>query len=477
MIKIIISESKKVKPKKNLRFVLRESLLNEITMEQALVAVNSKATKKIIFNYLQPILDKEEQKRKLNNQYTFDDYRESMFKTCVSILSDNIKKHIPEDIEENDKALCVIWLKNIFLSSDKNFYDYVFKEEFYEIIPLYLERFFQWKQFINPEFKDLNKIKTVTDLENIIKDAMPRYHDHQAKKLNLDAEKGTEVIYEDDKWKIFIPHNKGAACELGKGTDWCTAAPGLEYYAQYHKPDDPLFIIYRKPMSSMEKEITSDNPEMRGAFDKYQFHYGSSQFMDSSDQQISTQSGGIDILKEVHKILSNTVGEKYSFLKNAFIETDRGLSKKVIETDGDVDSSITYVDLATKQRYGGHLPAIKITNYDEGTRYQLSWFDLVEVENTHDDFKSYKGTESKTDGPCVLVIFKTPDDISLNVCKWYIDGKYVAALNSDSGLNVVNKHMWAFENGSLMEHYEENIKGKESEFAESILQQYVGDDK
>lgn len=467
MIKIIISESKKVKPKKNLRFVLRESLLivlresllNEVTMEQVLVAVTSKTTRNIIFNYLQPFLDKDEQKRKQNNHFTFDDYRESMLETYITIFQEQIQKHIPSDIDENAKALCVIWLKNYFLSNIDVFDKFVYQQEYVDHISTYLERFFQFKNFIEPrEKRDLNAIKDFKELEILVKQAQPLYQTHQAKKLNLDAEKGTEVIYEDEKWKIFIPHNKGAACELGKGTVWCTAAPGLEYYKQYHKPDDPLFIIYEK-----QDQLAKD---LNLTVQKYQFHYGSGQFMDATDTPIEDT----ELFKKVHKILLNTVGDKFPFFKS-FLETDIGYSKKNIEKNSDGTLNIEYGDVLTGQLSPSVYPNVKVKKISTVTSYLMDWSNGNYIENRH--------------GPGRVEIRLENEDkvLSLYLVEWRVkeDSSEIAILEhdivnvagqtdaSEYNLQIFDEKIW---NSLFKKDYEQNIKGREEEYAKEILQKY-----
>jgi hypothetical protein len=129
-----------------------------------------------------------------------------------------------------------------------------------------LETFFQHNRFMSE--RDINNIRSIVDLHDMVKAAKPKIQAYLDKQSYLDAEQGKQTIYEDDNWQIVIPTNKGAACELGKGTDWCTAAPGLDYYEEYHKPNDPLFIFVNKR-----------DPE-----DRYQFHFGTGQFMDQNDQ-------------------------------------------------------------------------------------------------------------------------------------------------------------------------------------------------
>ena len=59
---------------------------------------------------------------------------------------------------------------------------------------------------------------------------------------------------------------KGVACDLGSGTEWCTAHSEANYFEDYIK-DGPLYIF------------------IKGS-EKYQFHYESGQFMDKDDQPV-----------------------------------------------------------------------------------------------------------------------------------------------------------------------------------------------
>ena len=61
---------------------------------------------------------------------------------------------------------------------------------------------------------------------------------------------------------------KGVSCELGSGTEWCTADSRASYFERYIK-DGPLYIF--------------DN----GKGEKYQFHFESGQFMDKNDTPVA----------------------------------------------------------------------------------------------------------------------------------------------------------------------------------------------
>ena len=155
-----------------------------------------------------------------------------------------------------------------------------------------IEKFFHWNNFITNGKKDLNSVQDYGELGQLVKDAGILYKQWQEKQEQKDAEAGKEVLLDNDRWQIIVIHNKGAACQLGKGTDWCTAAPGLEYFKQYYKPNDPLFYILDK----------SDDA-------RYQFHFGSKQFMDEWDSPLRPTS---TIYRQIMEVLTDVVPPKYT---------------------------------------------------------------------------------------------------------------------------------------------------------------------
>jgi hypothetical protein len=175
------------------------------------------------------------------------------------------------------------------------------------------------QDFIPDEYpKDINRIPDFITLHNIVTTTRPIYDAHQEKKSYLDASEGMDVIYDGPEWQIIIPRNKGAACELGKGTDWCTAAPGLDYYEQYHKEDDPLFVFKSKKQ-----------PEHLDW--RYQFHYGSEQFMDTNDHPVDA-----DMFVLLHSLLVNNVSPDMlpKKAKDIIIQGDTAVKKTVKKLSG-----------------------------------------------------------------------------------------------------------------------------------------------
>lgn len=152
-----------------------------------------------------------------------------------------------------------------------------------------IENFFHWNRFIRDGKRDLNSVVDFEELFQLVEEAKPLYQEWQKKQEDKDAEAGQEVLLDDTDWKIIAIHNKGAACKLGKGTEWCTAAPGLNYFKEYYRPNDPLFFILDKINNA-----------------RYQFHFGSDQYMDINDNPVS------DRLEELLMyVLAPVVPEKY----------------------------------------------------------------------------------------------------------------------------------------------------------------------
>jgi len=139
-----------------------------------------------------------------------------------------------------------------------------------------LERY--WHSHDYSDQKDIFSIKSFADLAVAADRAKNKYDAAQADKEYLDADNpgAVEVFRDDNKWRIYALHNKGAACKFGKGTEWCTAAPGQNYFEEYYEPDDPLFYF-------------EDKENLGGFNGRWQIHFGSEQFMDERDREIDDE--------------------------------------------------------------------------------------------------------------------------------------------------------------------------------------------
>ena len=234
--------------------------LNEVSFSDAKEILDSKRTLKIIKAYR---YDKGQ-----------DDTINSWDAPLINTQHRNFKNYlldmIPDDLTDNQKGTSTLWLLKVAREDPKVAADLI--DGRVAVGPRRsLETFFHHQRFMPNQ--DLMQIKTMSDLVIMTYAAKEEIEKAQDKKNYLDAGEGTEIFRDDSKWTIAALHNKGAACELGKNTDWCTAAPGLDYFEDYYKEDDPLFYFQNK-----------------SNLNKFQFHYGSSQFMNSKDERVDKES-------------------------------------------------------------------------------------------------------------------------------------------------------------------------------------------
>lgn len=76
-----------------------------------------------------------------------------------------------------------------------------------------------------------------------------------------------KLLYSGDLGQLIVPKTEQASCELGRGTEWCTASERDNQFDRYSS-DGPLYVWI--------------DPKGK----KFQFHFESAQFMDSADTPI-----------------------------------------------------------------------------------------------------------------------------------------------------------------------------------------------
>ena len=255
--------------------------LNEVSFEDAKEILNSKRTLKIIKAY----------RYEKGQDDTINSWDAPLINTQHRNFKNYLLDLVPYDLTDNQKGTSVLWLLKISRENPKVAASLI--DGRITIGPRQsLETFFHHQRFMPKQ--DLMQIKTMEDLVAMTYAAKEEIDKAQEKKNYLDAEQGTEIFRDDAKWTIAALHNKGAACELGKNTDWCTAAPGLDYFEDYYKEDDPLFYFQNK-----------------SNLNKFQFHYGSTQFMDSKDNRVDKES-----FEVLHDMLIQTEAyDKYEKLR------------------------------------------------------------------------------------------------------------------------------------------------------------------
>jgi hypothetical protein len=151
-----------------------------------------------------------------------------------------------------------------------------------------LEKFFNWKKFMKE--RDLMAIKSWGEFYDITDDADEAIKEYNESKEYLDADVGTtelkagEGSYSGAAWNAYVITNKGAACKRGVGTDWCTSAPGGDWFSKYYHAEDPIIMLEHK-----------HDPDER-----FQVHFGTMQFKNTEDEEVAPidQANIVNILND-----------------------------------------------------------------------------------------------------------------------------------------------------------------------------------
>ena len=349
-------------------------LLNEVSMEQVMLQFDSKKMKKAASR---------------NEEW---DLEKGARWLATPRFQELFLNFIPKDIQENDRAEGLQWILGLYkkgaLGSVRSW-----SKSLTEKHSAALELFFQQKPFM--EEKQLQKL----DLEGLLKvvgEARPKIKAHLDKKSYLDADQGKKVILDDENWTILIPTNKGAACELGKGTDWCTAAPGLDYYEEYHTDEDPLIIFIPK------------HPEHKGQ--KYQIHFGTGQFMDEEDIDVSDPKKAelISLIKPAKKAFGQDIQKKISQYVYKKFDDGREYSQGPEGKEWLLNGKRHREDGPAVEHAGGHKEW-----YLNGKLHREDG-PAIEWANGHKEWY-LNGKKHREDGPAVESVTRRKE--------WYLNGK------------------------------------------------------
>ena len=176
--------------------------------------------------------------------------------------------------------------------------------------------------------KQIGDFKDQYDLSKAVSEIRNQQNSLKSnKEVATEIKKGATKIFDDGKWLVVVPETKEASCYYGKGTRWCTAADNDNMFDEYNK-DGKLYII-----------INKDTDE------KYQFHFESLSFMNSSDEPIKEWPVGFtgelnSKLLDLVKDTENRLAFAYMFVK----------IKRVFET-GNIDE---FIFLLTSGDLYGH---------------------------------------------------------------------------------------------------------------------------
>ena len=93
---------------------------------------------------------------------------------------------------------------------------------------------------------ELNKYNDLTTLNQALARSQGTLDDSE-------LAKESDLIYESENWRVYLPHTREAACRLGAGTPWCTARTTGEnmFYSYTFGSEILLFHVIKKETSEL----------------------------------------------------------------------------------------------------------------------------------------------------------------------------------------------------------------------------------
>lgn len=127
------------------------------------------------------------------------------------------------------------------------------------------------------EYKDINKIKSIGELETVLRPYMLSFEsdfDELLEKSGLNPNE-YDVLYDDGSVQIYIPNTEKASCVLGAKTSWCTTYGKMSLNPNYKRYTNAFESHYEDGYLYIFRFINED--------DYYQVHLYSEQIMDKKD--------------------------------------------------------------------------------------------------------------------------------------------------------------------------------------------------
>ena len=144
-----------------------------------------------------------------------------------------------------------------------------------------LSKFETHKGKLSPEQRDLNRYKSLSDVEDAVKPHLGTTTKRQQKK-DIKSE-GADLVHNDGERGVTVHHIKTeqASCLYGAGTKWCTIGKKDNSFNAFNKRG-PVFIIQHGGR-------------------KYQFHNATNEFMNEKNNPVGFSDLHPDIQESLAK--------------------------------------------------------------------------------------------------------------------------------------------------------------------------------
>lgn len=186
----------------------------------------------------------------------------------------DIVNHFANKADPTKKKIHTQWILNQYKAGN-------IRQEDHSRINDVLRKFEEHKGKLEEKERDINRYKSLSDVEAAVRPHLGTTTKRQQKKA-IKSE-GADLVHNDEERGVTVHHIKTeqASCSYGAGTKWCTAGKKDNTFNRDNK-DGPMFIIQHGGR-------------------KYQFHNASNQFKDENNDDVKFKDLHPDIQESLAK--------------------------------------------------------------------------------------------------------------------------------------------------------------------------------
>ena len=172
-----------------------------------------------------------------------------------------------------------------------------------------IDLYHKLRAYIPSEYKDINRIKDLRDLERIASDTYQKKAEKDRlkrieAKYKQEAMENSDVVWKDEDFLMVRPFNSGASCFWGRGTRWCiSATESQNYFNQYSGEGKAFYFLFMKNKNNFS---TTEYRKFHKLALVYSGDYG--EFEEAYDAADSP----MDISETIRVISTNLFGEDFA---------------------------------------------------------------------------------------------------------------------------------------------------------------------
>ena len=172
-----------------------------------------------------------------------------------------------------------------------------------------IDLYHKLRAHIPAEYRDINSIKDLLDLERVASSAYQKKAEKDRlkaieAKYKKEAMENSDVIWKDEDFLMVRPFNSGASCFWGRGTRWCiSATESQNYFNQYSGEGKAFYFLFMKNKNNFS---TTEYRKFHKLALVYDADYN------AFEEAYDAADSPMDMSEVIKVVASNLFGERFT---------------------------------------------------------------------------------------------------------------------------------------------------------------------